>query len=52
MSENKRLKMAIISGASHALRYKRENPHATEEEVIQQVNREITKIVDKIDQEV
>ncbi len=52
MAENKRLKMAIISGASHALKYKRENPNATEEEALQHVNREMGEILNKIDKEV
>jgi len=47
----KKLKMAIISGASHALKFKRENPHANEDEIIQHVNRESNNIVNKLDSE-
>ena len=47
----KKLKMALISGASHALKYKRENPYASEDEIIQHVNRESNVIVNKIDSE-
>jgi len=46
---SKKLKMAIISGASHAIRYKEENPRATEDEVIRFVTREVDEILDKID---
>ena len=47
----KRLKMAIISGAAHALQYKEKNPRATEQEVIQYVSAEIENILDKLDAE-
>lgn len=43
--------MAIISGASHALSFKAESPHASDEEIIQHVSRESNKILDKIDTE-
>lgn len=49
MASDKRIKMAIISGASHALSYKSRNPRVSDEEVIQHINREISKIADKID---
>lgn len=49
MNQKKKLKMAIISGASHALKYKKQNQNATDEEVLQLVNRESEKILDKID---
>lgn len=45
----KKLKMALISGAAHALKFKRENPHADDDTIIQQVNRESNAIVSKID---
>ncbi len=48
MDAKKMLKMALIAGASHALQYKREHPHASDEEAIQQVNRESGKIVTKL----
>ena len=51
MEEEKRLKMAIISGASHAIRYKEENPRAMESEVIQHVTNNVDSILDKIDEE-
>ena len=50
--EDKRLKMAIISGAAHALKYKDKNPRATEQEVLQQVTSEVQKILEKIDEEI
>ncbi len=43
------LKMAIISGASHALKYKKQNSSSTDEEVLQQVNREANEILAKLD---
>lgn len=49
MAESKRLKMAVISGASHAIKYKEQNPHATSDEVLRHVAREMQAILDKID---
>ena len=49
MAKQKELKMAIIAGASHAMRYKEEHPNASESEVIQAVNREMHEILRKID---
>ena len=46
-----KLKMALISGASKALKMKMENPHAPDDEILQQVNRESSNMVDKIDSE-
>jgi len=51
MEEDKRLKMAIISGAAHALTFKEENPRASEEEVIRHVTKEVRNILEKIDKE-
>jgi hypothetical protein len=48
MSE-KRVKMALIAGASQALEYKRRNPKASDEEAIQHVSRQADKIADKLD---
>jgi len=52
MEEEKRLKMAIISGASHAIRYKSKKPRATEEEVIKHVTSKVDEILNKIDKEI
>ncbi len=49
--ENKRLTMAIISGAAHALKYKTKNPRADDEEVIQHITKEAGDILEKIDEE-
>lgn len=47
--EKKRIKIALIAGAAHALRYKKLNPSASDEEVIQYVSREIDKFITKVD---
>lgn len=47
----KKLKLALISGAAHALKFKNENRHASDDEIIQQVNRESNAIVNKLDSE-
>ena len=49
--EEKRMKMAIIAGASHALKFKEQKWKATEEEVIQHVTSKVQDILDKIDKE-
>ena len=51
MEEDKRLKMAVISGAAHAMQYKEKNPRSTEDQVIQHVTKEVEKILEKIDEE-
>lgn len=48
---DKKFKMAVISGASHAIRFKEKNRHASEEEVIQHVTKEAENILTKIDEE-
>ncbi len=52
MEENHRLKMAIISGASHALEYKEKNPRASTEEIIQHITENAEEIVENIDEEI
>ncbi|MBX4196699.1 hypothetical protein KW805_03865 [Candidatus Pacearchaeota archaeon] len=51
-NEAKKMKMAIISGAHHALKYKKENWKASDEEIIQYISKDIKDILEKIDQEV
>ncbi len=51
MVEKKIVKMALISGAAHALEYKRKNPGVSDEETIQHVNRESDGIIKKLDSE-
>lgn len=48
---NGKLKMALISGAAHSIRYKELNPWATEEDVIRYVSSNSEKILEKIDKE-
>lgn len=48
MDSKKKIKMALISGASHALKYKKANPYASDEEVLQHVNRESEDIINKL----
>lgn len=51
-NEEKRLKMAVIAGASHAMQYKKKNPYASSDEVIKQVSDEMSEILSKIDEEI
>ena len=43
--------MAIISGAAHALRFKEEDPRASEDEILKKVTEEARDILEKIDEE-
>lgn len=51
MDVKKKLKMALISGASHALKFQRENSKLPEEEIIQRVSREANQIISKLNSE-
>ena len=50
-AEKKELKLAIISGASHALKFKNESRMISDEEVLQRVTRESDQILNKIESE-
>ena len=47
--DEKRLKMAVIAGASRALKYKEEHPRANDCEILQHITRDVRKIVEEID---
>jgi hypothetical protein len=51
MDEDHQLKLAIISGASSALQYKRSNPRASDEETLRHVTRNVEKILAKVGQD-
>lgn len=51
IDEKKRLKMALIAGAAHALKYKIKHPSSSDEEIIQYVSRESNEILEKLDTE-
>lgn len=45
----KSLRMAVISGASHAIRFMHKNPRATEQEVLRYISDSVEEIIEKID---
>lgn len=49
MTENFILKMAVIAGASNALKLKAQNPKWTDEKILQDINREVKEIVNKLE---
>ena len=49
--EEYKIKMAVIAGASRALKFARKNPRANEDEVLQHVTEHLEDIVLKIDSE-
>ncbi len=48
---DKKVKMAIIAGASRALAHKKVDSRATDEEILQEVSRETAEIIRKLDTE-
>jgi len=44
-----KIKMAVISGASEALKFKRMKPDALDEEIMQHITDNAEKIAEKID---
>lgn len=51
MDDEEKFKIALISGAAHALNYKNRNPRASEEEIIQHVTNNADEILKKMDDE-
>mgnify|MGYP001581549921 FL=1 len=51
MGEKEMVKMAVIAGASFALKYKEENPRASEVEVISYIASEAKKIIHELEKE-
>mgnify|MGYP001610965697 CR=1 FL=1 len=51
MGEKEMIKMAVIAGASFAMRYKEEHPRATESEIMSYVARETNKIIHELKKE-
>ena len=49
--EEKRLVMAVIAGAAHGVRYKEQNPRASQEEIIQHITDNAKEILANIDEE-
>ena len=50
--ESERAKMAVVSGASHALQFKQIHPNASDEEVMKFVASSVDQILEKIDKEI
>ena len=51
MNDEEKLKIAVVAGASRALKYKNLHPRATDEEAIQHVSREEDNIIENLDKE-
>ena len=51
MADKKMMKMAIIAGASHALKYKSQKLNASDEEILQHISKEAGRILENIDDE-
>lgn len=51
MAQKDKVKMAVIAGASYALRYKERKPSASESEVMSYVTKNMEKIVGDIEED-
>lgn len=51
MADRYSLKMAVIAGASHALKFKGKNIRATDQEILKHVTESAEDIVRKIEEE-
>jgi len=51
MKSKYKLKVAVISGASHALEFKLKYPRATDAQVVQHITETADEILGKIDEE-
>jgi hypothetical protein len=49
--DNELMKRAVIAGAAHALKYKRENPKDAERDVLRKVISDTKKIIREIEEE-
>jgi hypothetical protein len=49
--EDYKLKMAVIAGASHALKFKEENPHSTEQDVLKHITSKAEFIIRNMEDE-
>ena len=50
--EKKKLKLAVIAGASRAISYKEKRPSATESEIIRDITSNMNDIIDQIDEDI
>lgn len=50
MVEDEKLKMAVIAGASYALKYQERNPRASESEIMNHVSENLGKIINDIEE--
>ena len=51
MDKEEKLKMAVVAGASYAMRYKEEHPNASESEVMGFVTKKMVKIIRDLEEE-
>ncbi len=49
MTEDNKIKLAVMAGAAHALRYSQKNPRAQEQEILQHISTNIDEILEHVD---
>lgn len=47
--DNSRLKMALIVGASEALKHRNQNPNKRDDEILKEITKRASEILDNID---
>jgi hypothetical protein len=50
MDKKEKMKMAVVAGASYAIRYKEEHPKATESETMSYVTKSMRKIIRDVEE--
>ncbi|MBS3077840.1 hypothetical protein J4233_06275 [Candidatus Pacearchaeota archaeon] len=51
MADSEKLRLAVIAGASHALKYREENPRADDREALKFVTEKINAILNEIEED-
>ncbi len=51
MAKKEMIKMAVITGAASAIKYKEEHPRASESETMSHITREMRKIIRNLEEE-
>jgi hypothetical protein len=49
MVDDFKLKMAVISGASNALKIREQNPRWTDEKILQKINKDVKDIISNLE---
>ena len=51
MAEKDKVKMAVVAGAAVAIKYKEENPRASESEIMSHITKRMERIIRKLEED-